>query len=148
FQLLVGNENGKPLHKVSLRELLSDPRRFLSKPDSWKSFEKSLLAPRDTHALVSSQACFLPIPRQGSVEFNPVICNYQPYDKDPAVLAILATREGTSMTVIDNKRDAFKSGATWGQRLFFNHRGERASLSGERKSDFDATKPALEEPKL
>lgn len=149
FQLLVGNESGKPLNKISLREFLADPRRYLTKPDSWKSLEKSLLAPRDSHALVSAQACFLPIPKQGRVEFNPVIFNYQSYEKDPAVLAILATREGTSVTVIDNKRDAFKSGFSWGQRLFFNHRGERASLSGERKSDFEATKPPpVGEPKL
>jgi hypothetical protein len=69
-------------------------------------------------------------------EFNPVLFNYQSYDRDPAVLAILATREGTSITVIDNERDAFEAGGTWGQRLFFNQNGERASLTGQRKSDF------------
>jgi hypothetical protein len=52
------------------------------------------------------------------------------------VLAILATREGTSMTVIDNKRDRFEAGQTWGQRLFFNQHGQRASLTGKRMSDF------------
>ncbi len=58
------------------------------------------------------------------------------YPADPAVLTILATREGTSITVIDNQRDAFDAGRTWGQRLFFNQNGERASLTGQRKSDF------------
>jgi hypothetical protein len=52
------------------------------------------------------------------------------------VLAVLATREGTSVTVIDNKRDAFSEGGAWGQRLFFNENGQRASLTGERLSDF------------
>jgi hypothetical protein len=69
-------------------------------------------------------------------EFNPVLFNYQSYEGDPAVLTILATREGASITVIDNKRDAFEAGGTWGQRLFFNQNGERASLTGQRKSDF------------
>jgi hypothetical protein len=64
-----------------------------------------------------------------------VLFNYQSRPGDPAVLAILATREGTSMTIIDNKRDAFGTGGAWGQRLFFNASGQRASLTGERVSD-------------
>jgi hypothetical protein len=97
--------------------------------------------------LVSAQACFLPIPRDGIAEFSPVLFNYQSRKGDPAVLAILATREGTSITVIDNERDAFEAGRTWGQRLFFNQNGERASLTGKRKSDFvreaaDSTGPS------
>jgi hypothetical protein len=86
--------------------------------------------------LVSAQACFLPVPRAGEVEFNPVLFNYQSYAGAPAVLAILATREGTSATVIDNARDGFAAGRTWGQRLFFNKAGERCSLTGTRVSDF------------
>ncbi len=39
---------------------------------------------------------------------------------NPAVLTVLATRESASVTVIDNQRDGFKAGHTWGQRLFFN----------------------------
>lgn len=62
--------------------------------------------------------------------------NYQSYAKNPAVLTILATREGTSATIIDNARDAFETGAVWGQRLFHNAHGQRASLTGERESDF------------
>ena len=46
----------------------------------------SLLAPRDTHALVSAQAAFLPVPRGGDAEFNPVLFNYQSVPGDPAVL--------------------------------------------------------------
>ena len=42
------------------------------------------------------------------------------------------------MTIIDNSRDAFEAGASWGQRLFFNQNGQRASLTGERLSDFQA----------
>ncbi len=136
FFLLVGNEKGKDLRKVSLREFLEAPGKYLHDPKSWKGGAKSLLAKRDTHVLVSAQACFLPVPRAGIAEFNPVLFNYQSYAGDPAVLTILATREGTSVTVIDNKRDGFDAGMTWGQRLFFNHKGERASFTGQRMSDF------------
>jgi hypothetical protein len=142
FFVLVGNEQGKDLRRVSLKELLGNLRSYLHTPKSWKGDKKSLLADRDSHALVSAQAAFLPIPRQGKAEFNPVLFNYQSYSENPAVLTILATRQGTSVTIIDNKRDGFAAGRTWGQRLFFNKNGERASLTGERLSDFKPDAPA------
>ncbi len=134
--ILVGNEKAEGLRRVSLREFLGDIRKYMSDPGSWKGSRRSLLAPRDSHVLVSAQACFLPIPREGIAEFNPVLFNYQSMEGDPAVLTILATREGTSVTVIDNKRDGFNAGGVWGQRLFFNQDGERASLTGKRLSDY------------
>ncbi|MGF1604601.1 MAG: hypothetical protein ACFCU8_21850 [Thermosynechococcaceae cyanobacterium] len=139
FALKVGNQKGDSLQRVPLRRLLENLPQYLSQSDSWKGPRKSLLAQRDTHVLVSAQASFLPIPKAGKATFNPVLFNYQSYAGDPAVLTILATREGTSVTVIDNKRDAFEAGQNWGQRLFFNKKGERASLTGERASDFKAS---------
>ncbi|MEZ0324721.1 MAG: hypothetical protein ACAH95_02350 [Fimbriimonas sp.] len=136
FTLLVGNEKGRPLRRVSLAEFLDDPTTYLTKPHSWKGRQRTLSAARDTKVLVSAQAAFLPVPKQGKATFNPVIFNYQSVSGDPAVLTILATREGTSTTVIDNKRDAFREGSAWGQRLFFNQNGQRASLTGERLSSF------------
>jgi hypothetical protein len=136
FTLLVGNEKGMPLRRVSLREFLETPADFLSNPHSWLGTHHSLIASRDSHVLVSAQACFLPIPREGRATFNPVLFNYQSSSGDPAVLTVLATREGTSTTVIDNKRDSFAEGSTWGQRLFHNNDGQRASLTGERLSEF------------
>lgn len=138
FTLLVGNHKGQPLRRVSLYEFLAEPTRYLTNPNSWLGRNKTLLAARDTHVLVSAQACFLPVPSRGMATFNPVIFNYQSYSGDPAVLTILATREGTSVTVIDNKRDAFSTGSVWGQRLFHNADGHRASLTGQRLSDFIA----------
>ncbi len=138
FYLMVGNEAGGELASVSLTEYLTHIRRYLSDPSSWAGDRSSLLAPRDTHVLVSAQAAFLPVPQQGKAEFNPVIFNYQSYRGDPAVLVIVATREGTSATIIDNVRDAFPSGFSWGQRLFFNQNGERAGFTGQRLSDFMA----------
>jgi hypothetical protein len=135
--VLVGNEKGRPLEKVTLRQLLGDLRRHLHAPGSWKGGRTSLLAEaRDSHVLASAQACFLPVPPGGVAEFNPVLFNYQSRKGDPAVLTILATREGTSITVIDNQRDAFAAGRSWGQRLFFNQSGQRCSLTGRRKSEF------------
>jgi hypothetical protein len=136
FALKIGNQKGASLQRVPLRDVLKNLRPYLSQPGSWKGAQKSLLAERDTHVLVSAQASFLPIPKAGKAEFNPVLFNYQSYEGDPAVLTLLATREGTSVTVIDNKRDAFEVGQNWGQRLFFNQNGERASLTGKRASDF------------
>ena len=142
FYLLVGNEDGDDLERVTLAEYLDNFRRYLSDPGSWDGRRSSLLAPRDSHVLVSAQAAFLPVPKRGEATFNPVIFNYQSYAGDPAVLTIVASREGTSATIIDNMRDAFPAGWSWGQRLFFNQDGERASFTGERLSDFvDRTVP-------
>ena len=114
FYLLVGNERGEELHSISLTEYLHDFRNYLHNPGSWAGRETSLLAPRDSHVLVSAQAAFLPVPQEGKAEFNPVVFNYQSHAEDPAVLVILATREGTSATIIDNTRDAFPAGFSWG----------------------------------
>ncbi len=138
FTLLVGNHRGRALKRVSLHDFLENPTRFMSFPDSWPVKNRTLLAPRDEAVLVSAQACFLPVPKSGKATFNPVLFNYQSVRNDPAVLTILATREGTSMTVIDNHRDAFNTGWNWGQRLFHNQDGMRASLTGQRLSEFKA----------
>ncbi|MEM8612520.1 MAG: hypothetical protein AAGF93_10915, partial [Cyanobacteria bacterium P01_H01_bin.105] len=141
FYLLTGNEKGDELERASLKDVLGDLRSYLSEPDSWAGSENSLLADRDSHVLVSAQAAFLPIPQGENATFNPVLFNYQSYPGDPAVLTLLVTREGTSATIIDNQRDGFDAGFTWGQRLFFNQNGERASLTGQRLSDFQIVPP-------
>ena len=67
-----------------------------------------------------------------------MIFNYQSSRKNPAVLTLLVTRQGTSMTIVDNARDTL-GGDTWGQRLFFNKSGQRAPLTAERLSDVKAS---------
>ncbi|MGB3300194.1 MAG: hypothetical protein WBA76_18180 [Phormidesmis sp.] len=146
LSVLTGNEKGETVKPVLLAEVLEDLRSYLTKPNSWTGREQSLLAERDSHVLVSAQAAFLPIPENGEATFNPVLFNYQSYPGDPAVLTILATREGTSATVIDNQRDGFEAGRTWGQRLFFNQDGDRASLTGKRISDFRTEQNSTELP--
>jgi hypothetical protein len=61
FFLLVGNEKGQSLEKITLRELLGNLRGYLNDPDSWHGERTSLLSEdRDSHVLVNAQACFLP----------------------------------------------------------------------------------------
>ena len=147
FTLLVGNQkrDGGDLKRISLYEFLEHPIRYLSHPESWKAEDESLLRDRDGKVLVSAQACFLPIPKEGRATFNPVLFNYQSSEGNPAVLTVLATREGTSVTVIDNTRDAFDNGSVWGQRLFHNAAGKRASLTGQRQSEFLEANPHVDQ---
>ena len=136
IRIPVGNQQGQDaLRTISLRELLASPLRYLSQPQTGMIRGNSLLAPRDSHVLVSAQTAFLPVPHEGKATFWPVIFNYQSYRRHPAVLTILVTRQGTSMTVVDNSRDTLGDGQSWGQRLFFNDHGQRAPLTAERLSD-------------
>jgi hypothetical protein len=136
----VGNarENGA-LQLVSLDELLKNPEQYMSLPNKGKIKGDSLFAKRDTHVLVSAQHAFLPVPKEGQAKFWPVIFNYQSTKKNPAVLTILVTRQGTSMTIIDNARDTVTGDGSWGQRLYFNNGGKRAPLIAERLADVKAS---------
>ncbi len=137
--LKVGNErDGAADRVVSLKDFLAAPGRFLSDDQAGRIAGGTLLAPRDTHALVSAQATFLPVPQGGAATFHPVIFNYQSTRGHPAVLTLLVTRQGTSLTVVDNARDTLGGHASWGQRLFFNAGGQRAPLTAERLSDVQA----------
>jgi hypothetical protein len=138
FFVRVGNEkdSGTDLETVKLTEVLKDVRRYMSAPNSIKG-SGNMLARRDSHFLVSAQAVFLPIPKHGEAEFNPVLFNYQSAPGSPAVLAIVATRQGTSMHVIEN-RPQDRSVAGWGQEVYFNNRGQRASFTARRRTDVAA----------
>ncbi len=132
FYLRTGNEDGRSLRTTSLASLLQDPRRYMHDPSSWTGSRDSLWADRDTHVLVSAQACFLPIPEKGEATFTPVLYNYQSSPDNPAVLAIMATREGTSMQIIENE------GGYLSQPLYFNDDGDRAPFVAERVSQWAA----------
>ena len=135
FFVRVGNEHdsGEDLKTVALTEVLKNLKEFTSLPASIKG-AGNLLAARDTHFLVSAQAIFLPIPKREKAEFNPVLYNYQSAPGSPADLAILVTRQGTSIQVIENRpEDATAVG--WGQELYFNNRGQRSAFTAERRSE-------------
>jgi hypothetical protein len=133
----VGNQRaGGQVVTVPLTEVLAHLREYLTDPDSVLG-GGNLLAARDTHFLVSAQHVFVPIPKQGKAEFNPVIFNYQSSPKNPAVLTLLATRQGTSVAVIENS-GGDQSFQGWGQQLFFNNQGQKTTFTAERKSDVKA----------
>jgi hypothetical protein len=129
----VGNHrNAKELKTVALTDVLKNLRGFVSKP--WAiGGSGNLLSARDTHFLVSAQAVFMPISKEGKATFNPVVFNYQSAPGSPAVLTLLVTRQGTSINVIENSPE--QSGVQGlGQELYFNEDGQRAPFTAERKS--------------
>jgi hypothetical protein len=135
FFIRVGNQKSSgDLTTVPLTDVLRNIKSFASIPDSILG-DGNLLAPRDTHFLVSAQAVFLPIPKTGKAEFNPVLFNYQSAPRSPAVLSILVTRQGTSISVIENDSDDQTENG--GQEIYFNNKGQRASFTAERKSDVE-----------
>jgi hypothetical protein len=133
----VGNHrNAKDLKTVPLTDVLKNLRGFVSKP--WAiGGSGNLLTSRDTHFLVSAQAVFMPISKEGKATFNPVVFNYQSAPGSPAVLTLLVTRQGTSINVIENSPE--QSGVQgMGQELYFNEDGQRAPFTAERRSDVKA----------
>jgi hypothetical protein len=148
FFVRVGNERGGkgPLRTVALSDILKDVKSFASMPDSILG-SGDMTAARDSHYLVSAQAVFLPIPKQGKAEFNPVLFNYQSSPGSPAVLSILVTREGTSIRVIENSPEDASATVGAGQEIYFNNHGQRAAFTAERKSDVEARIVAQGGPK-
>ncbi len=132
FFVRVGNEDDRPLHTITLENLLRSTRGYLHDSHSWSGSNTALWASRDAHVLVSAQAAFLPVPRHGQATFTPVIYNYQSSVGNPAVLTIVATREGTSMQVIENDNGYMS------EVLYFNEDGQRAPFTATRLSDFQA----------
>merc|ERR1719474_183607 len=79
----------------------------------------------DSHVIMSSQACFLPIIKKEETKFNVALYNYQSQPKNPAVLVIVSTSKGSSAQMIEGRE----------QHLLFNHNGKKADFVGERVSD-------------
>lgn len=125
----VGNHRGEPLRSIGLHEYLGDLRAHLSRPDSGAGVGGSLLTARDEHVEVRAQACCLPVPRGGHAAFTPVVCPPRSWPGAPAVLAILATRDGTSATVVDHRRDRTRISGRDGQYLLHNRDGQRVPLT-------------------
>ncbi|MCK6535807.1 MAG: hypothetical protein L6Q84_22800 [Polyangiaceae bacterium] len=147
-RLFVRTGNHKPSGKVDsvpLADVLRNLRAHLSRPGSVLG-TGSFLAARDSHFLLSAQAVFLPIPAQGAAEFNPVVFNYQSAPGSPAVLTLLVSRQGTSISVVENKPEEMAV-AGRGQELYFNAAGQRAPFRAERRSEVEARIQAQGGPK-
>jgi len=123
----VGNHRGEPLRTIGLDEYLGDLRSHLSRPDSWAG--ASLLTASDDRVEVRAQACCLPVPHGGLAAFMPVVCPPRSWPGAPAVLAIVATRDGTSATVVDHRRDRTSISGRDGQYLLHNSDGQRVPLT-------------------
>ncbi|MEP7121247.1 MAG: hypothetical protein ABJE95_10070 [Byssovorax sp.] len=146
FFVRVGNHTTDgALRSVPLTDVLRDLKSFATLPSSIAG-SGNLLAPRDSHFLVSAQAVFLPIPKEGKAEFNPVLFSYQSAPGSPAVLSILITREGTSVSVIENRPDE-RTTQGMGQEIYFNNKGQKSAFTAERKSDVEARIAAQGGPK-
>jgi len=139
FQVLVGNQRGGALQRVTLRQYLESFAAYQHAPTGY--LNGPLVGERDRVALTSAQACFLPVPQGGETRFAPVLFSYQSRRSSPAVLTILATPEGTSAQVISFHPDA-TAGVVHGQRLFHNRDGRRAPLTARRFSDHQAQQAA------
>lgn len=128
----VGNAWGVKPFAVSLSELL----RYLPNFLSWREeIQGSLLLPRDSQVLVGAQASIMPVPKSGQAYFTPSIYNYQSTKEHPAVLTILVTNRGTSITVIDNSRDSIEMFSGTGQMLYHNNSGEKSPFTLEAIED-------------
>jgi hypothetical protein len=129
----IGNQSStSTVTSVPLREVLRDLRAYLSNPAELNG-DGNFLDTRDSHVLASAQHVFVPLPKTGAIEFNPVIYNYSSFANNPAVMTLLVTRQGTSVVAIENY-SGDQSYQTWGQQLFFNNAGQRTALRAERKS--------------
>eukprot|EP00005_Dracoamoeba_jomungandri_P013242 CAMPEP_0174267518 /NCGR_PEP_ID=MMETSP0439-20130205/33911_1 /TAXON_ID=0 /ORGANISM="Stereomyxa ramosa, Strain Chinc5" /LENGTH=355 /DNA_ID=CAMNT_0015355059 /DNA_START=65 /DNA_END=1128 /DNA_ORIENTATION=+ len=139
--IVVGNEfdtQGRSqennLYTITLKEYLEHFKMYLTKPEGWKGDRTSLYCPkRDSHVVMSAQACLLPVPKSEAAKFNVVIHNYQSRHRNPAVLAIVASSMGTSAQIVDGHGSDRSSLS--GQPLFFNKNGQRANFLAERLSD-------------
>ncbi|KAI8583213.1 hypothetical protein K450DRAFT_297406 [Umbelopsis ramanniana AG] len=154
--LVVGNENGTTLKSVSLANYLNDISKYTG-------LKKSLYCPkRDSHALVSAQSCFLPVPPkqtpavyfgatppiQDPTKFYVSIYNYQSTTTHSAVLAIVATSKGTSAQLLLKTQN----GVFAGQKLYFNSNGSKHAFLAQRltydrilRGEKDLTKPMTAE---
>ena len=146
FLVRVGNQKaGGGLESVPLTDVLKNLKNYVSDGKSLRGagnfFDK-----RDSHFLASAQAVFLPIPKEGKAEFNPVIFNYQSSPGSPAVMTLLVTRQGMSMAVIENDAGSMSPFGR-GQQLFFNNKGQKAPFSAERRTDVKARIDAQGGPK-
>lgn len=118
--LVVGNECGGSLSKVTLGEYLKNFSKYCGESSSGPV---NLYCDRDSHVLTSAQACVLPVDN-GKVEFAVDLYNYQS-ELEPAVLVVMATAYGTSAQVVSG-------GNTM---LYFNGNGTNMLFRAERLTD-------------
>jgi hypothetical protein len=143
--LIVGNEVDKTeeiRYSVTLKEYLTNLRTYLTNPENGP--KGSVLKSGENFAVMSSQACFLPVPKNvrncckkityslkegSSSKFNVALYHYG----SAPILTIVATSKGTSAQIVHPHRGS--------QELFFNLNGQKCSFIGQKLSAYRKANP-------
>ena len=120
FKVCVGNESDGNRKIISLKELIENINIYTG-----NSLIKKLLCERDEVILSSTQCCLLPCAKNNSINFSVDLYNYQSINDDPAVLVLTASKDGTSIQVLDSHNE----------KLYFNDNGEAFDFNAERLAD-------------
>jgi hypothetical protein len=128
-KLRVGNETGAALNMVTLDTYLKDAAQYID-----PSCPSLHAGERDVNVIMSSQACFMPLPEDSDAhrDFYVAIYSYQSMAQHPAVLAIIATVNGTSAHIVTNDGSFSKPGSfgsTRYQLLSHNQNGKSHPLT-------------------
>jgi hypothetical protein len=92
----------------------------------------------DTDVLTSTQCCVLPCDKEGNVDFNVRLYNYQSRDGDPAVLVIMVSNLGTSAQIVGSSTQA----------IYFNDNGTAKNFNVERLQFDRKKKTGVEQEKV
>lgn len=97
FNVTVGNESNNALKRTQLTEYLENIKKYTNNDKI-----KTPMFNKDEKILCSTQACLLPA-EKNEVNFNVTLFNYQSTVENPAVLVIIASNQGTSAMILNNK---------------------------------------------
>jgi hypothetical protein len=117
LSVVVGNEKGTSLTRISLKEYLENISKYTS-----ENVEPMYLS-RDSKVLTSSQCCILPCEKD-KVDFSVKLYNYQSYSSNPRVLVIVSSSKGTSCQIVNGNTE-----------LNFNDNGQAARFRVQRLED-------------
>lgn len=134
FRVRVGNEKeGGDSRMILLKEYLQNLDLYVD-----NSNKLNLHCPeKDDNVLTSSQCCVIPV-EKNTTEFAVQLFNYQSYTDNPAVLVILATKDGTSTQIVQQSN----------QKLFFNDKGIARWFTAERLQDYRERKTGQKQEKV
>ena len=117
LSVVVGNESGKELQNISLKEYLQNIDLYTA------NTVQPMFKQRDEKILTSSQCCVLPVEKD-KVDFSVKLYNYQSYKENPKVLVIVSSSMGTSCQIINGNSE-----------LHFNDNGVASRFCVQRLED-------------
>ncbi len=116
FVVPVGNEVGIPTKRIPFKKYLENAGLYTKNEKI-----KNLYTKRDETILTSAQFCIVP----ETSNFNVRLFNYQSYEKNPAVLVIMVSQDGTSATCVTKEN----------QDIFFNLKSKAFDFTAKRLSE-------------